>query len=93
VDLTFQPVSIASRHDDEGRLVFADGRLVAILVELSPMHGDMAGQWFLELAFDALDHPGEMTFATLDTAREWIADQMVREGAVRPNLAEGETSA
>src|SRR5688572_29225671 len=38
VTLTFQPVRIATCHDEDGRLVFADDRLVAVLVRLSDEH-------------------------------------------------------
>jgi hypothetical protein len=33
--LTTQPVRVATGHDEEGCLIFADDRLVAVLVRLS----------------------------------------------------------
>ena len=70
--LTLQPVEVASRHDSEGQLVFADGRLAALLVRLSPMHEAAAGRWFLEVGFEALGHPPSIDFADLDAALAWI---------------------
>lgn len=37
--------------DDEGVLVLQDNRLVAVLSHLGAMHGDIAGQWFVEAMF------------------------------------------
>ena len=72
--LTFQAVQVANGHDEEGRLVFAEGRLIAVLVQLSGMHEEvgMAGQWFLETGYGcrlAGEHP---TFPDLSAAEEWI---------------------
>ncbi len=36
--LTFQAVQVANGHDEEGRLVFAEGWLIAVLVQLSGLH-------------------------------------------------------
>ena len=41
--LTLQAVQVANGHDEEGRLVFADGRLIAVLVQLSDMHEEQGG--------------------------------------------------
>lgn len=72
MDLSLQPVRLASRHDDEGRLVFADGRLVALLVQLSALHEETAGWWFLELGFGAVDHGAHLSFPDLPAALVWI---------------------
>lgn len=72
--LDLRPVRVGTGSaDEEGRLVFAGDRLVAVLVRLSEQHEALAGQWFLEHGFgelDTLEHP---TFPDLDAAREWIA--------------------
>ena len=74
--LTLQPVWVANGHDEEGLLVFADERLVAVLVRLSQEHEDLAGHWFLEAAFDHLDDMSHPTFPDLDAARDWIARRL-----------------
>lgn len=71
--LTFQPVRVANGHDEEGLLVFADDRLVAVLVRLSQEHEDLAGRWFLETGFGRLDGPNHPTFSDLDAAQDWMA--------------------
>jgi hypothetical protein len=70
--LRLQPVRIANRHDDDGRLVFQDDRLLALLVRLSAMHEEKAGHWFLEFGFDGLEDAPHETFADLDAAVLWI---------------------
>jgi hypothetical protein len=69
-----QPVRVdTSAKDEEGCLVFADGRLVAVLVRLSDEHGEMAGRWFLEAGFGRLDGPQHPTFVDLEAAQAWAA--------------------
>ena len=72
MDLILQPVLVATGEEGEGCLVFRDDYLVAILVRLSPLHGDQAGWWFLEKGFGALDGPQHPSFADLDQAQTWI---------------------
>ena len=54
-EITLQPVQIDTLSaDSEGRLAFADGKLVAVLVRLSEeLHSadGKAGQWCLEAGF------------------------------------------
>ena len=50
------PVDLDTRHGDRtGVLVFAEGRLAAILCRLDPQHGDLAGRWFVEKTFRELN--------------------------------------
>ena len=71
--LRLQPVQVATGSDDqESRLVFADGFLAAVLVQLSDQHEEDAGKWFLEAGFGALDDPRSPLFADLDAAQAWI---------------------
>lgn len=72
MNIRFQPVLVAAGEGGEGRLVFCDDHLVAVLVRLSTLHADAAGRWFLEAAFGVLDGPTHPTFATLEEARSWI---------------------
>lgn len=72
MELTLQPVLVATGEEGEGCLVYRDDYLVAILVRLSPIHGDQAGHWFLEKGFGALDGPQHPTFVDLAAAQAWI---------------------
>jgi hypothetical protein len=66
-------VRIATGSDDsESHLVFADGFLVAILVQLGEQHEDEAGMWFLEAGFGPVDRINPPTFINLDEAQMWI---------------------
>ncbi|KQP38320.1 hypothetical protein ASF49_04745 [Methylobacterium sp. Leaf104] len=76
--LSLQPVRIRTESsDEEGRLVLAEGILVAILVRLSSDHGAEAGCWFLEVGFGRLGSPRPAPFLDLAEALTWIAAQDV----------------
>jgi len=82
--LILQPVWVDTQEDDEeGFLVFGDGRLVAVLVRLSDQHGALAGQWYFEHGFGPLDGLGHPHFASLDAAREWVGRQLGQVRASR----------
>ncbi len=73
MSLHLQPVRVKTgSHDTEGQLVFTDGLLVAVLVQLSEDQEEKAGMWFLEAGFDGADERTQPTFADLDAALEWI---------------------
>ena len=74
--LEMQPTRLAA-DDADGLLVFSDARLVAVLVRLSEIHEDAAGQWFLEAGFGQLDRHKHAVFPDLETAKNWIAERMV----------------
>ena len=57
--------------DGDGRLLFIDERLVAVLCCLSAMHEELEGRWFIEHGFDL--HETTNTFATLEEASAWVA--------------------
>ncbi len=86
--LTMQRIRVATGPDEEGALVFADGRLVAVLVRLSALHGSLAGGWFLETGYGRLSGPDHHTFPSLDRALEWMSDCLsgspVKSGAAVP---------
>jgi hypothetical protein len=65
-------------QDTESRLVFADGFLVAVLVQLSDVHEDADGMWFLEAGFGRVDTVTPPTFADLDEAQAWIEQRLAR---------------
>jgi hypothetical protein len=71
-----QPTRLAA-DDADGLLVLSDARLVAVLVRLSQIHEDAAGQWFLEAGFGQLDRHKHAVFPDLETAKNWIAERMV----------------
>ena len=78
--LTFQAVQVGNGHDEEGRLVFAEGRLIGVLVQLSGLHEELsvAGQWFLKTGYGrhlSGEHP---TFPDLSAAEEWIRPRLER---------------
>jgi hypothetical protein len=74
LSLTEQPVQVAVGGDDEeGCLIFADERLVAVLVRL---HERLAGRWYLEVGFGRLEGPSKPTFRDLGTAKKWITQHL-----------------
>jgi len=76
--LKLEPVLVQTGSDDEeGLLVFADGRLVAVLVRLSTQHEE-AGYWFLEAAFGMRDR--HRTFPDLEIAQKWISGELTALG-------------
>ena len=80
--VTLLPVLVGTgTADEDGRLVFHGGKMVAVLVRLSDEHEDMAGQWFLEHGFGPLDDTWYPTFDGLDPACVWIARRLGRERA------------
>ncbi len=74
--LGLQAVTVETNAlDEEGCLVFADNRLVAVLVRLSHEHGKKAGRWYLEHGFGKLDGPAHPIFTDLNEARDWLAQR------------------
>ncbi|CAO4145405.1 hypothetical protein [Methylorubrum extorquens] len=75
--LRLRPVQVGTGGSDtESLLVFSDGFLVAVLVQLSDDHGEATGMWFLEAGFGPVDHPVPPTFADLDDAQSWIEKRL-----------------
>jgi hypothetical protein len=71
--LHLQPVRVAtSSEDSDGQLVFADGFLVAVLVQLAGQHGADAGMWFLEVGFGLTAVRSAPLFLDLDVAQDWV---------------------
>jgi hypothetical protein len=72
-------------EDEDGILVMADGRLVAVLVKLeADVHDHLRGRWFIEARFgnwNASSYP----FSGVRDAVLWIARNM---GEDQPELAE-----
>ena len=76
--LRLQPVQVATGLDEDGMLVFAHDRLVAVLVQLSDAHEELgiAGHWFLETGYGFRLAGGTGTFPDLDAAQAWISQQL-----------------
>lgn len=74
VELLLHPVPVhTGSGDQDGQLVLADGRLVAVLVRLDDMsHAGLVGAWFLEAGFGPCAHVVAPIFGDLDAARSWI---------------------
>jgi len=63
--------------DEEGCLLFADDRLVAVLVQLGFEHNSgLAGKWFLEHAFGSLEDRKQPVFEDLDAAERWVVSRL-----------------
>jgi hypothetical protein len=83
VTFTLQPTQVATINDEDGMLVFFDGRLVAVLVRLADENEVAPGDWYLEAGFGrGLDGPNHPTFPTLDAAQDWIEERVSRGKAL-----------
>ena len=83
--LMLQPTMVATGGDEEGMLVYADGRLVAVLVHLSNENEIAPGDWYLETGFGPrLDGPNHPTFPSLEAAQDWIERQLAWRFARSP---------
>lgn len=74
-ELRIQPMPLhTGSGDEEGGLVLADGKLVAVLVRLADrMHGDLVGHWHLEAGFGpCAEAPPHPVFASLDAVSAWV---------------------
>ena len=77
VELLLHPMPVhTGSGDQDGQLVLADGRLVAVLVRLDDTsHAGLVGAWFLEAGFGPCAHVVAPIFRDLDMARSWIRQQ------------------
>jgi hypothetical protein len=62
--------------DEEGCLVFAHDRLIAVLVQLSSQHDRLAGHWFIEAAFGKLNHYPAPVFPDREQAQRWLEERL-----------------
>lgn len=75
--LILEPARVATGStDEEGYLVRADGRLVAVLVRLSDAQGELAGRWFLEAGFGRCVAVDGAVFESLGEAEAWIQERL-----------------
>lgn len=77
VELLLHPMPVhTGSGDQDGQLVLADGRLVAVLVRLDDTsHAGLVGAWFLEAGFGPCAHVVAPIFRDLDMAQSWIRQQ------------------
>lgn len=80
--LTLTPVPVLTDgRAEEGRLVFVEGCLVAVLVQVSAEEAEPqeGGGWFLEAGFGPcgplLAMPPPL-FSTLEQAQDWVRDRV-----------------
>ena len=73
--LTFQVVTLDSNSpDQEGSLVFRDGRLLAVITRLSDIHPELAGRWFVEATFGRVPIVYPPPFETIDEFEDWVTN-------------------
>ena len=76
MSLTLEQVQVSTDSADrEGRLVFTDGQLLAVLVRLSDQHTGSAGLWLLEDGFGLAAAKEAPLFPDLDAAVRWLAQR------------------
>jgi hypothetical protein len=83
VRLMLQPVRVATGAEEDGLLVFAEDRLVAVLVQLSDENEIAPGEWYLEAGFGRLDGPDHPSFKDLDGAQAWIGQRLAEQALGR----------
>lgn len=79
--LSLTPVKVeTSSPDEDGFLVFDDGRSIAVAVHLRHAQNlDERGRWHVEAVFDSLRQP-QGTFAGIDEVKAWGAHLESIEG-------------
>ena len=62
--------------DQDGRLVIANGKLIAVLVHVGDPEHEIVGGWFLEVGLGRLHGLRPATFATLEDATRWLRQRL-----------------
>src|SRR5689334_7926926 len=72
--ISLQTIQMGLESDRDGRLVLADGALIAVLVRLSSDYPDarIHGSWFVESAYGFCEAAHGRIFDTLDDATCWF---------------------
>jgi len=78
LELLLRPLPVhTGSGDEDGQLVLANGRLVAVLVRLADAaHAGLLGAWFLEVGFGPCAQTAPPVFNDLDAAQDWIRQQL-----------------
>jgi len=77
-EISFHPIEVSTASEDrEGRLVFVDGKLAALLVRLADAEHDplLLGAWYLEAGFGLLEGQHGL-FASLEEAAASIESEL-----------------
>ena len=84
--VVLQPIQVDTGSPDrEGRLVMAEGLLIAILVRLdAPDHERAVGRWFLEVGLGRLHGQRPPPFDTLEAAARWLRRTLKAPSAAHP---------
>lgn len=69
----FEPIPLDSPTDTEGLLVFRDDRLIAVVSQLSDLHGGSAGCWFVEASFGLSPLTYPEPFVDLPQLESWLS--------------------
>jgi hypothetical protein len=71
--LVLQPIMVdTGSPDQEGRLVLANGLLIAVLVRLDTPDHEQGGGWFVEATFGRLQGLFPPIFDNLEVATRWL---------------------
>lgn len=71
-----RPVRIAIGEQNGGLLVFNDGWLIAVMVQLSDKHGELAGHWFLETGYGRFSRREQLVFKDETEAVAWFTSHL-----------------
>ena len=85
IEVTWQPIRVETgTSEEDGRLLLADGKLVAVLVRLSDEYPqtELHGQWFVEAGFGPMLQRHEI-FSTFEDAVAWIRQTVEYRGRWR----------
>jgi hypothetical protein len=75
--LVLQPIAVDTGSPDrEGRLVLANGLLIAVLVRLDTPDHEVGNGWFVEAAFGRLQGLFPPTFDSLEGATRWLRQHL-----------------
>ena len=85
VDLACQPILVGASAAEQGCLVLAEGRLVAVLVRIGGEAPSETAGWFLEAGFGRC-FPGasQPLFETLAEALAWVRRRLAQDTAGTP---------
>lgn len=74
--LEFRPITLdVESGDSSGLLVLRGGALLAIAAELGDIHGELAGAWFLEIAFHPSIPARPDPFPDIAALGSWLGAQ------------------
>lgn len=69
--ISTQKVTLDCQDDEEGILIFRDGRFLAVACRLGGLHGDLSGRWFIEAGVGPAQDWLGATFRSLTEVEDW----------------------